>query len=175
MFRDKSLVPAQAIRLLALGLLAEEPRSYADLASRVRQITGLLVGPSLDLLAPPLQLLKIEGLVDEDETSLLTLTEEGRSELRRLLDAPLRQASDDLHKLIIALKLRFLPLLPVDAQGMQLDALVESALKAQARLESLAEVSEGAPLFHEWLELERAQNEERLAWLKREVAALNRR
>ena len=31
MYRDKSLVPAQAIRLLALGLLAEAPRSYADL------------------------------------------------------------------------------------------------------------------------------------------------
>ncbi|GAB5470238.1 MAG: hypothetical protein Kilf2KO_32680 [Rhodospirillales bacterium] len=171
MFRDKSLVPAQAIRLLALGLLAEAPRSYADLASGVRQVTGLLIGPSLDLLAPPLQLLTIEGLVEESQGHL-SLSANGRIELQRLMEAPLRQASDDLRKLIIALKLRFLPLLSAEAQAHQMEDLIENALRAQARLDSLAEGSAGTALFDQWLALEREQNEARLEWLRREAKKL---
>ena len=40
MFRDNSLVPVEAIRLAALGTLAEGPLHYADLASRIRQFIG---------------------------------------------------------------------------------------------------------------------------------------
>ena len=36
MYRDNSLIPSEAIRLLALGILAGGEKSYADLASEVR-------------------------------------------------------------------------------------------------------------------------------------------
>ncbi|HYC12673.1 MAG TPA: hypothetical protein VEC75_00390, partial [Stellaceae bacterium] len=62
MFRDRSLVPAEAIRLTALGLLAEGPRRYGDLAAAVRHFTGRIVGPSLDLMGSSLELLRYEGL-----------------------------------------------------------------------------------------------------------------
>ena len=36
MFRDKSLMPNEAVRLAALGLLSDQPKSYAGLADEVR-------------------------------------------------------------------------------------------------------------------------------------------
>ncbi len=168
MYRDKSLVPGQAIRLLALGLLAEAPRSYAELASEVRQITGLLVGPSLDMLAPPLELLRIEGLVGE-EGERLTLTRTGRNELGRLIAAPMRQAASDLYRLVVALKLRFLSQLPRDEQIIQLAALTEAAEREGVRLAALEEGTGVDGLFAEWLALEREQAEARLRWLKKKT------
>src|SRR5215470_14983687 len=63
MFRDHSLVPAEAIRLAALGLLAEAPRNYADLAAEVRFLTSRIAGPSPELMGTSLELLRYEGLV----------------------------------------------------------------------------------------------------------------
>ncbi len=165
MYRDKSLIPAEAIRLLALGLLAEAPRSYADLASEVRRVTGLLVGPSLDMLAPPLELLRIEGLVGEKDDRL-TLTRVGRQEFERLMMTPLRQAASDLYRLVVALKLRFLSQLSKAEQAIQLAALTEAAEREGARLAALADGNGEAGLFDAWLALERTQAEARLAWLK---------
>ena len=35
---------------MALGLLAEAPRAYGDLAGEIRYFTSSIVGPSLDLM-----------------------------------------------------------------------------------------------------------------------------
>src|SRR3546814_7145808 len=69
-------------------------------------------------------LLKVEGLVEnrggspderkgddpESDDQELTVTAEGRAELRRLLSANVRPQVSDLNKLVIALKMRFLHL-----------------------------------------------------------------
>jgi DNA-binding PadR family transcriptional regulator len=97
MYRDNTLIPSEAVRLLALGMLASRPMSYAELAREVRHFTGRVVGPSLDLVGAPLEVLKVEGLVEnlnptsadsddpEEDGGELTVTAEGRAELRRLL------------------------------------------------------------------------------------------
>src|SRR3546814_389625 len=63
MYRDNTLIPSEAVRLLALGLLATRSMSYAELAREVRHFTGRIMGPSLDLVGAPLEVLKVEGLV----------------------------------------------------------------------------------------------------------------
>jgi hypothetical protein len=45
MYRDKSLLPTQAIRLAVLGSLGRGERRYAELATETRQFTGAIVGP----------------------------------------------------------------------------------------------------------------------------------
>ena len=62
MFKDHTLLPAEAVRLAALGLLAEEPRRYGDLATEIRHFIALAVGPSLDLMGSSIELLRYEGL-----------------------------------------------------------------------------------------------------------------
>ena len=47
MYRDNTLIPTEAVRLLALGILATGERSYSELASEVRHFTGRIVGPML--------------------------------------------------------------------------------------------------------------------------------
>src|SRR5215469_8676279 len=103
MFRDHSLVPAEAIRLAALGLLAEAPRRYADLAAEVRFLTSRIAGPSPELMGTSLELLRYEGLVSPmngaNADSELTLSSNGRTALEDLLRANLRAPSTDLGKL----------------------------------------------------------------------------
>ena len=70
MYKDNSLIPSEAVRLAALGLLAKRPRVYADLARDIRHFTARIVGPSLDLLGPSLELLKIEGLIEAVDPKL---------------------------------------------------------------------------------------------------------
>src|SRR4051794_37480294 len=108
-YRDNSLIPTEAIRLCALGELAHGPRRYADLAQSVRHFVQRITGPSLDLLGPSLELLRVEGLiepVDGDgmvDNALLRLTEMGRSSLVKLLTAGIRTQANDFTKLVIAL------------------------------------------------------------------------
>ena len=64
MYRDNTLVPSETVRLTALGILAESDKRYAELAAEVRHFTARIAGPSLDLVAAPLELLKVEGLVE---------------------------------------------------------------------------------------------------------------
>ena len=64
MYRDNTLIPSEAIRLLALGILADGETAYAELAGEVRHFTGHIVGPSLDLVGAPIEVLKVEGLVE---------------------------------------------------------------------------------------------------------------
>lgn len=167
MYRDNTLIPSEAIRLLALGLLAEAPRSYASLAQQVREFLQLVVGPSLDLLAPPLELLKIEGLVEADgpgSEATLSLSTAGAQELQRLLGANLRAPTTDISKLILALKVRFLPLLPPAERALQAEMMAEVFQRARARLLELKERAPGGAAFAGWLEMELDKAERQLRW-----------
>lgn len=170
MYRDNSLIPREAIRLLALGILAEHSTSYAALAEQVRHFTGRIVGPSLDLVAQPLELLKVEGLVESagsGQDDLLTLTEAGREELHRLLGANVRPQINDLNKLIIAIKVRFLHLLPPKERQVQTDILTEIFERELARLSDLrAQDAAYSKYLSDWLDLEIKLTRERLAWFE---------
>ncbi|MEE8285043.1 MAG: hypothetical protein V3R63_08675, partial [Alphaproteobacteria bacterium] len=67
MYPDHSLMPKEAVHLAALGILAEGPRTYADLAAVVRDFTSHVVGPNLDLMGTSIQLLSFEGLITAEE------------------------------------------------------------------------------------------------------------
>ncbi len=174
MYRDNTLIPSEAVRLLALGLLAEGDKRYDALASEVRYFTSHVIGPSLDLVAPPLELLKVEGLIEAvdggspaDETVLLRITPSGQAELTRLLTANLRAPVNDINKLILALKLRFLHLLaPVD-QRLQVEMLVEISERELARLTELRAHHEGGTgHLVAWLDHDIAAIRGRLAWFR---------
>jgi DNA-binding PadR family transcriptional regulator len=117
MYKDNSLIPSEAVRLAALGLLAKRPRIYADLARDIRHFTARIVGPSLDLLGPSLELLKVEGLMEAvdpkapHDAQTVRLTQDGEAELQRLMNANLRGPMGEVNKLIVALKLHFHDLL----------------------------------------------------------------
>jgi DNA-binding PadR family transcriptional regulator len=171
MYRDNSLIPSDAVRLAALGGLWREPRRYAALASEVRHFTSRIVGPSLDLLAPSIELLRLEGLIealpgaDAGDDPLMTLTEAGRAELRRLLTANLRGPLGEINKLIIALKLSFIEALAPAERALQADVLAESCEQELARLRDLRgrHTGERGHLI-DWLDHDIAQVEARLAW-----------
>jgi len=171
MYRDNSLMPNEAIRLLALGILTEGERSYADLASAVRHFTERLVGPSLELIAQPLELLKVEGLVEVVDKHLpsdkahLRLTAAGQETLQTLLRSNLRPQVNDLNKLIVALKIRFLHLLPLEERQVQTELMVEILERDLARLHDLREHHGGdSGNLGAWLDLEIEQTRNRLAW-----------
>ena len=175
MFRDNSLMPKEAIRLSALGLLSRGPMSYASVANEVRHFTTRFWGPTLDVMASSSELMRLEGLVeavsddgnDADGAAILRLTDAGRAELNELLSATVRAEASDFSKLAIALKLRFMHLLPVAEQRNQAESLIEMRQIEAARLIDLraTHVDEGGH-FLRWLdrEIDRAQDD--LAWLE---------
>lgn len=173
MYRDNSLIPSEAIRLLALGILATGDTSHAQLAGEVRHFVSHISGPSLDLVAPPLELLKVEGLVESEaaagdgEDELLRLSADGRTELQRLLTASVRAPVNDINKLIIALKMRFLHLLEPAEQRLQAEALAELSERELARLTELrAHHASGSGHLVAWLDQDIAQVGNRLEWFR---------
>jgi DNA-binding PadR family transcriptional regulator len=185
MYRDNTLIPSEAVRLLALGLLAGKPMTYAQLAREVRHFTGRIMGPSLDLVGAPLEVLKVEGLVEsrggadpesddpesddpESDDRELVVTPEGRAELLRLLSANVRPQISDLNKLIVALKMRFLHLMEPADRRVQAELLHDICERELARLIDLRE-HHGleAGYLHDWLDLEIAQSRARLDWTTR--------
>lgn len=170
MYRDNSLIPAEAVRLTALGELARAPRRYADLAVAVRHFVQRLTGPSLDLLGPPLELLKIEGLIQPvdghgiDDNALLELTPAGHAALSRLLSAPLKVQGSELNRLVVALKLRFLDLLAPESRADQLDLLADALAGERARLADLKASTDEASPLGAWLDLELRQIDAKIAW-----------
>ena len=180
MYRDNSLIPSEAIRLLALGILAGGDKSYGELAGEVRHFVSHITGPSLELVASPLELLKIEGLVessesdDEADTQLLRLSEAGRAELHTLLTSNVRAPVSDINKLIIALKLRFLHLLGPAEQRLQGETLMELSERELARLTELRAHHAGdRGHLVAWLDQEIAQVEGRLAFFQDLLARLD--
>ena len=173
MYRDRSLIPSEAVRLAVLGSLALEPKRYADLAAEVRQFTHRITGPSLDLVGPPVELLRLEGLIERmdgaemGENARLRITQAGWGEMKRLMSAALRPAVNDLNKLVLALKLRFLHLLPEPDRQMQAEAMVEMAEQELMRLRDLERRHGGeAGLLPRWLAHEIGEAEARLCWFR---------
>lgn len=180
MYRDNSLIPSEAVRLLALGLLASGQWRYSELAIEVRHFISHLVGPSLDLVAPPLELLRVEGLVEAagdsegGEEAVLTISEAGREEMVRLLSANLRAPISDINKLILALKMRFLHLLDTEEQQLQVEALVEMTERELARLRELrSQHGEDEGHLSPWLDQSLADTASRLEWFKSLAHALD--
>lgn len=174
MYRDKSLLPQQAIRLAALGALMLAPQRYADLATELRQFSGLVVGPSLDLLGSSIELLRYEGLiaaVDGEgmaDNATLDLTDAGRAHFQVLMDAPLRAPMNDVTRLVILLKLRFVHLLDPVAQQEQLEILIDLLEGERARSAEIAERFAGSnPFIHHWMAAEIANLDRRLEVLRR--------
>ena len=175
MYRDNTLIPSEAIRLLALGVLATRECPYAELAHEVRHFVGHVVGPSLDLVGAPIEVLKVEGLIEEIETRAadsdaappLRITEAGREELIRLLTSNLRAPVSDINKLIITLKMRFLHLLEPADRRLQAEILIEMCERQLARLTELRGRHEDAPgHLPSWLDHETDQTRERLNWFR---------
>ena len=173
MFADQTLTPKEAVRFCALGLIAEAPQRYSVLARGVRDFSGRIMGPSLDLMGTSIELLRYEGLVSPldgqgtEDDALLAITETGRTTLKTLLTARLRPGSD-ITRLVVALKMRFLHLLGDAEKRAQIDMLIDVAESDLARLEDLAEASaEESAGFRDWLGFEIEQTRGRLSWLER--------
>ncbi len=171
MYKDNSLIPTEAVRLAALGLLTEGPRSYAELADEVRHFISRIVGPSLDLIGPPIEVLRVEGLIDTaggaGSNASLCITEAGRQELVRLLGANIRGPLGEFNKLVIGLKLRFLDVLEPEARRLQVELLAEICERELTRLTDLRRHYDGRPNhLVDWLDHDTGQLRDRLAWFR---------
>ena len=173
MYRDNTLIPAEAIRLAALGALAGRTMHYAELAEDVRHFTQRIVGPSLDLVGTPVELLIVEGLIEPvsgtetEDNAPLRITESGQQELHRLMTSSVRAPINDINKLIISLKMRFLHLLDTGDRQEQVDTLVEMVERELARLTDLrAHYDQDAGFFLDWLDQDIAATRERLSWFR---------
>jgi DNA-binding PadR family transcriptional regulator len=173
MFRDNSLIPSEAVRLAALGFLAEAPRQYGELAAAIRHFTSCIAGPSLELMGSSLELLRLEGLVAAADASgidnaRLEITEAGRRALDALLKARLRAALGEYNRLALLLKLRFLGLLPAPERAAQMALIAESVESELVRLKDLRRSERGAAELLAWLDQDIAALEARLAALRAE-------
>jgi DNA-binding PadR family transcriptional regulator len=173
MFPDHSLMPREALRLAALGMLAEAPTAYGDLARDLRAFVSHIMGPSPEAMGASLELLRYEGLAEplpapDSGDPRLAITDKGRSEFQALMQATVRSPFNDLNKLVVALKMRFLPLLPPAAQRDQAVLLAEACRAEVARLVGLCNQQAAAKgsAFAQWLEHDIAQAEERLSWFE---------
>ena len=172
MFKDNSLIPAEAVRMAALGLLADGPRRYGDLAMEIRHFIGLAVGPSLDLMGSSLEMLRHEGLAAASggsgmsDNAVLTLTPAGRARLLELLKARLRAPSNDAGRLALLLKLRFLHHLPAGEAKTQRAGIAEALEAERARLEELRRLNAGSAALTEWLGRDIADLDARLRELR---------
>ena len=172
MYRDKTLIPTEALRLCMLGTLAIQPHTYAELAREVRAFASRIVGPSLDVMGLSIEVLRAEGLVQpvmvqpDPSDDTLELTDTGRAELRDLMISNLRSPVDGNSQLIFALKLRFLHLLTDSDAQDQIERMREISETEHARLVVLKQRYGAEPgQFDAWLDLELTQIEDRLDWL----------
>jgi DNA-binding PadR family transcriptional regulator len=170
MYSDNSLLPRETVRLAALGALTTGERRYGALASDVRHFISRLAGPSLELMGSSIELLRHEGLVEPTESGddpVLRITDEGRAELRALLSTAVRPPFNDLNKVVLALKMRFLHLLDPASQRVQADLLIEACRTELARLVDLRGVHRDEPgHLIDWLDHDIVLVETRLAWLE---------
>jgi len=173
MYRNNSLIPSEAVRLAALGSLWQGAKRYADLATELRHFTGRIVGPSLELLGPSLEVLRLEGLIEaepgtgEGPSAVMAITEAGRQELHRLMTASLRGPLGEINKLLIALKMRFMNALAPEERRLQADLLSEICEQELARLNDLrAHHADEPGHLLDWLDHDISQIEARLAWFR---------
>ncbi len=169
MYRDNTLIPAEAVRLAALGSLMEADRRYGDLASEIRFFVARIVGPSLDLLGASLEVLRHEGLVEQSDGAsgpdgaMLAITQDGRDAFQQLMTSNVRGLANDLSRLVVALKMRFLPLLADSERREQAEILAEACETELARLKELRGAY-GNGYLAEWLDREIAEISERHNW-----------
>lgn len=149
------------------------PMHYGELASSVRHFISHITGPSLDVMAQSIELLRYEGLVEAtdgegmEDNAELAITDAGRVELRTLLTAKVRLGATELNKLVIALKFRFLHLLTPEEQKGQISLLMDVVENELARLTELREFhSEDEGFLPAWLNHDIEIAEARLVWLK---------
>lgn len=169
MYRDNTLIPTEAIRLAALGSLVESEKRYGDLASEVRYFAARVAGPSLDLLGSSLELLCYEDLAsvagggEMEADAMLRITDAGREAFHTLMISNVRAPVNDVSKLVVALKMRFMHLLQDEDRTDQVDMLIEMCETELARLVQLrGEYSQGQ--LADWLDLEITQLKDRLTW-----------
>ncbi|MGH6968104.1 MAG: hypothetical protein ACREEL_00495 [Stellaceae bacterium] len=174
MFRDQPLIPAEAIKLAALGFLADKPRRYGELAGQIRQFTGRIAAPSLDLMGSSLEALIVEGLAAASEgkgmadNARLSLTPAGRAVLAGLLQARLKTPLGDFTRLALLLKLRFLHHLSPAEREIQIAHVAEIVESEIERLDDLRKADAGAPQpYLDWLDADIAQLQGKLARLGR--------
>lgn len=173
MYRDNTLIPAEAVRLAALGSLVEGEVAYGELARDIRFFVARIVGPSLDLLGTSLELLRHEGLVATEavageavpDDALLRITDEGRAAFHTLMTSSVRGLTSDLSRLVISLKMRFLPLLSPEDRREQAEILAEACETELARLRELRGAYENG-LLVEWLDREIADLDQRHGWFR---------
>ncbi|MDA0997556.1 MAG: hypothetical protein O2944_05030 [Proteobacteria bacterium] len=177
MYADNTLTPKEATRLCALGMLSAEAMPYADLANGVRHFISHVMGPSLDVLGTSIELLKYEGLVHpvagDSNGDRLEITAKGRAELIELLGANIRASENDLNKLIVALKFRFLDLLDGPGRAHQIEMLAHAVDSEMARLEALRDHhgTDGGHLI-EWLDREIESLARRRDWLEAKLSRI---
>ena len=178
MYADNSLTPKEAARLCALGTLSDGEMSYGELASSVRRFLERVQGPTLDVMGSSVELLKYEGLVatqsGEGELEMLAITDEGRMELVNLLMAQVRPGATDLNKLIVALKFRFMYLLPLNDQRAQTGILIDTTETELARLDDLRQ-NHLPDIGHiiSWIDFEIKVLTQRIEWLNKFKGNLN--
>jgi DNA-binding PadR family transcriptional regulator len=186
MYPDHSLMPKEAVRLAALGMLAEKPLAYAQLAAAIRDFTSHVMGPNLDLMGTSIQLIAAEGLIAPvgggawrgeaiGPGTRLAITDDGRRELESLLLAAVRTPFNDINKLVVALKMRFLSLLSPERRRDQFD-LISAALEGEiARLAAMRALrrdeAEGTDPLVDWLDHDIDQLTASLAWFRARSAA----
>jgi len=176
MLRDNSLIPAEAVRLAALGMLAERPCHYGELAGEIRHFISRITGPSLDLMGTSIELLRYDGLIEAidgtgmEDNAQLRLTEAGRTAFAALMGAGLKVPGGEINRLAAALKLRFLHLLPAPEQSTQVAIMTDWCRAELARLLDLRQTVAVADLG-QWLDMEIALYQSRLDWLGQRIQA----
>ena len=78
----------------------------------------------------------------------------------------MRPPLTDMSKLVIALKMRFLPLLDVDERRDQVDLLIDACEIELARLNDLSDPKSEKQFFQDWLSHDIDLAEKRLTWLR---------
>jgi len=178
MYQDKSLGPTEAVKLAALGALMKQTMSYADLARDIRYFVTRVVGPSLDLLGSSLEILRLEGLIEnqtqsgDPEKNILVISADGKDMFHDLMSCSLRTPPDDASRLVYVLKLRFLPFLAEEERLDQIDLLREIAETELARFEDLKN-SHGEGYLGQALDMEISQTRDKLSWLEGLSATLD--
>jgi len=110
---------------------------------------------------------------DGRDDPLLRLAPAGRAALAELLRAGLRAPVNDVAKLGLVLKLRFLHHLPATEQAEQIDLVARAYEQELARLEDLRASDGAAPsLFRDWLERDIGEVKVRISWLAQRREAL---
>lgn len=176
MQRNRTLMPAEALRLAALGVLAgRETMAYAALATEVRLFTASYGGSPVDVMSSSIELLRFEGLIevvdkaDDPGDAMVGLTTEGRDALATLLQSPVKP-SGAYSKLLTALKMRFLHLLPDDARALQFDLLTDSLEGELARLLDLRGRLAGEhPDYLAWLDRDIDRVRAEVAWFENQA------